>query len=126
VLNGEKVGLALHARDFISQGRWASFEWAVAVSKALDELDLAGIHWLITGGESGASNRACSVDWVRPLRDRCQAQGVAFFHKQWGGRTPKPAGRLLDGRTWDEMPVVLDQDRALPELWDGGDNEARD
>jgi protein gp37 len=73
----------------------------------LNQLDLAGIHWLITGGESGAKHRSCDPNWVRSLRDRCQLTGVAFFHKQWGGRTPKTSGRDLDGRTWDQMPVEL-------------------
>jgi protein gp37 len=70
----------------------------------LDALDLDGIDWLITGGESGHGHRPCDVDWVRRLRDRCQVEGVAFFHKQWGGRTHGAGGRELDGRTWDEYP----------------------
>lgn len=70
----------------------------------LPSLDLTGIDWLITGGESGARHRWCDRDWVRDLRDRCQASGTAFFHKQWGGRTHSEGGRLLDGRTWDEFP----------------------
>jgi protein gp37 len=71
----------------------------------LPSLNLEGLHWLITGGESGPSSRHCDPDWVRDLRDRCVAAGVAFFHKQWGGRTPKAGGRELDGRTWDQFPV---------------------
>jgi protein gp37 len=67
-------------------------------------LDLDGIDWLITGGESGPGARPCDPHWVREIRDACLNQGAAFFHKQWGGRTPKAGGRLLDGRTWDEMP----------------------
>ena len=74
----------------------------------LTNLNLDGIDWLITGGESGLGYRPCNPEWVRDLRDRCQAAGVAFFHKQWGGRTPKAGGRLLDGKTWDEFPK-LDQ-----------------
>ncbi|MGB8346590.1 MAG: phage Gp37/Gp68 family protein [Ktedonobacteraceae bacterium] len=70
----------------------------------LPSLNLDGIDWVITGGESGPHARPCDPDYVRDLRDRCLAAGVAFFHKQWGGRTPKAGGRLLDGRTWDEMP----------------------
>ena len=73
----------------------------------LDELDLTGIHWVITGGESGPRHRPVHPDWVRALRDRCVQAGVAYFHKQWGGRTPKARGRLLDGRTWDELPTPL-------------------
>ena len=72
----------------------------------LDKLSLDGIHWLITGGESGFGHRPCNPEWVRNLRDRCLAENVAFFHKQWGGRTPKAGGRGLDGRTWDEIPKV--------------------
>lgn len=71
----------------------------------LDGLDLSGIHWLIAGGESGAGARPIHPRWVRSLRDQCAATGTAFFFKQWGGRTPKAGGRLLDGRTWDEMPT---------------------
>lgn len=70
----------------------------------VDQLNLDGIHWVITGGESGVGFRPCSPTWVRGVRDRCIEGGVAYFHKQWGGRTPKAGGRLLDGRTWDEFP----------------------
>lgn len=71
------------------------------------ELDLEGIHWVITGGESGRRHRPIEEEWVRSIRDQCQARGVAFFHKQWGGATPKKNGRLLDGQVWDEMPALL-------------------
>ncbi len=70
----------------------------------LPSLNLDGIHWLITGGESGPHHRPCDPDWVRDLRDRCVASGVAFFHKQWGGATHSAGGRMLDGRTWDQVP----------------------
>jgi protein gp37 len=77
----------------------------------IGELDLAGrlegIHWVIAGGESGIGFRPTHPDWVRLIRDRCAADGVAFFFKQWGGRTPKAGGRLLDGEKWDEMPAML-------------------
>ena len=72
----------------------------------LPDLDLTGIDWLIAGGESGPKFRKPQPDWFTDLRDRCQTAGVAFFMKQWGGRNPKAAGRLLDGRTWDEYPVA--------------------
>ena len=67
-------------------------------------LDLDGIDWLIAGGESGHGCRPVDPAWIRQLRDQCVASGTAFFFKQWGGRTPKAGGRMLDGRTWDEMP----------------------
>ena len=73
----------------------------------LDDLPLAGIDWAIVGGESGPSARPIEASWVRAIRDQCVAAGVAFFFKQWGGRTPKAKGRELDGRTWDEYPAYV-------------------
>lgn len=70
----------------------------------LDQLDLNGIHWVIAGGESGKDHRPIDPNWARSLRDQCLEEQVAFFFKQWGGLTPKSGGRLLDGRTWDELP----------------------
>lgn len=70
----------------------------------LDRVNFEGIQWVITGGESGPYHRPCDPDWVRDIRDRCRASGAAYFHKQWGGRTSKANGRLLDGRLWDEQP----------------------
>jgi protein gp37 len=70
----------------------------------LPSLDLTGIDWVIVGGESGAGRRPMSVEWVLELLDRCQAAGVPFFFKQWGGRTAKEGGRSLAGRTWDQAP----------------------
>jgi protein gp37 len=72
----------------------------------LPSLDLTGIDWVIVGGESGPDHRPMRKEWVLELRNRCQAAGVPFFFKQWGGPTPKSGGRLLDGRTWDEMPPL--------------------
>lgn len=71
----------------------------------LEGLDLSDIHWLIAGGESGARARAVKREWIRELRDRCESEDVAFFFKQWGGRTPKAGGRTLDGIQHDEMPA---------------------
>lgn len=67
---------------------------------------VAPIHWVIAGGESGPGFRPLNVDWVRALRDQCEAAGVPFFFKQVGGRTPKAGGRLLDGREWSEFPAA--------------------
>ena len=76
-----------------------------------------GIDWVIAGGESGPGARPMHPDWIRALRDQCQSAGVPFFFKQWGAHAPGPdgprrvgkkaAGRLLDGRTWDEFPGVV-------------------
>jgi len=70
----------------------------------LEGLELDQIDWLIAGGESGPHARSMDVEWARELRDRCGTEGVAFFFKQWGGRTSKAGGRLLDGVEHDEMP----------------------
>lgn len=70
------------------------------------DLPLDGIHWVIVGGESGGDRRPMDPKWARQIRDRCVKAGVPFFFKQWGGRTPKSNGRTLDGRIWDEVPVV--------------------
>jgi protein gp37 len=70
----------------------------------LPSLDLTEIDWVIVGGESGQSFRPMQPDWAIDLRDRCLGADIPFFFKQWGGRTPKAGGRLLDGRTWDEFP----------------------
>ncbi len=78
----------------------------------LKGLELDAIDWLIAGGESGRRHRPVRVEWLRDLRDRCNAEGVAFFFKQWGGIRPKAGGRELDGRTWDEMPVAPEWVRA--------------
>ena len=69
-------------------------------------LDLAGIDWLIAGGESGPRHRPVEVSWVRELRRACRDTGTAFFFKQHGGRTAKAGGRLLDGRVYGEFPTV--------------------
>lgn len=72
----------------------------------IGDIDLSGIDWLIAGGESGPGFRPMRADWVREIRDRCAISNVAFFFKQWGGHTPKAGGRMLDGKTYDEMPVA--------------------
>lgn len=72
----------------------------------LPGLSLDGIGWVIAGGESGPNARPMDPAWAEDLRDQCAQAQVPFFFKQWGGRTPKAGGRELDGRTWDEMPVL--------------------
>ena len=73
----------------------------------LEGIDLDGIGWVIAGGESGPRARPMDPQWVADLRDVCQRAEVPFFFKQWGGRTPKAGGRLLEGQTYDEMPERL-------------------
>ncbi|HAI13110.1 MAG TPA: hypothetical protein DCM28_15490 [Phycisphaerales bacterium] len=73
----------------------------------IPRLSLQHIHWVIVGGESGPGSRPMEKQWVTQIRDRCIAQAVPFFFKQWGGVNKKAAGRELDGRTWDEMPEII-------------------
>jgi len=73
----------------------------------LPRLDLSGINWVIVGGESGPGARPMMREWVIGIRDQCLAARVPFFFKQWGGTRKKQSGRLLDGRTWDDMPALV-------------------
>jgi protein gp37 len=77
----------------------------------LPSLDLSGIDWVIVGGESGPHARRIDPEWVADIRDQCQRVSVPFFFKQWGGTNKKRSGRLLDGRTWDEMPNYSQDER---------------
>jgi protein gp37 len=70
----------------------------------LSDLRLEEIDWVIAGGESGMRARPMDVSWARAIRDNCLEHNVPFFFKQWGGRSPKVEGRVLDGRTWDDYP----------------------
>ena len=70
----------------------------------LPDFPLEGIDWVILGGESGPGARPIEADWIRDIRDNCTQASVPFFFKQWGGAIKKRTGRILDGRTWDEMP----------------------
>ncbi len=73
----------------------------------LGELNLAGIDWVIVGGESGPGARPMKEEWVIEIKLQCESAGVPFFFKQWGGVQKKKAGRLLNGQTWDEKPLVF-------------------
>lgn len=90
-----------HLRRVPAKVRFLSIEPLIG---EVGDLDLAGIHWVIVGGESGPRARPVEEEWVTDIRDQCVDAGVAFFFKQWGGRTPKAGGRELEGALWDEMP----------------------
>jgi protein gp37 len=73
----------------------------------LSHLNLAGIDWVIVGGESGPGARPIKKEWVTEIRDQCLSSNVPFFFKQWGGVNKKKAGRELQGRTWDQLPANI-------------------
>jgi protein gp37 len=104
VENTDELARIDHLRQVPATVRFISAEPLLG---PLPDLDLAGIHWLIAGGESGHNCRPMVPEWVRGLRDQCEAAGTAFFFKQWGGRTPKAGGRTLDGREHSDMPFHL-------------------
>jgi protein gp37 len=72
----------------------------------INRLPLRSIDWVIVGGESGPGSRTMELDWVINIRDRCIRYDVPFFFKQWGGVQKSRTGRILEGRTWDEMPIA--------------------
>jgi protein gp37 len=104
VEDGERRSRIQHLRNAAAAIRFLSLEPLLG---PMGKLDLAGIHWVIVGGESGPGHRPVRQEWVRDIRDQCLAQNVPFFFKQWGGLRPKSGGRLLDGREWNQHPFLL-------------------
>jgi protein gp37 len=98
-----------HLRGLPAAVRFLSCEPLIAPLDLSDKLD--DLHWVIAGGESGIGYRRMDPAWPIAIQGACEAQGVAFFFKQWGGRTPKAGGRTLLDQTWDEMPTRVDRVR---------------
>ena len=92
-----------HLKQARASVRFISFE---PLLEDLAAIDLTNINWAIAGGESGPGARPAMPEWIRSIRDQCKSQKVAFFFKQWGGRTPKSRGNTLDGRHWLQFPRV--------------------
>ncbi len=91
--------------DFLRQtGAKVKFLSCEPLIGPLPNLDMTNIDWVIVGGESGHHPRPMNPDWVEDLQKQCESAGIAFFFKQWGGRNKKKNGRILNGRTYDEMP----------------------
>ncbi len=80
----------------------------------IGQVALDGISWAIVGGESGPHHRPIKAEWIREIRKQCKEQGIAFFFKQWGGRTAKSGGRILDGKEWNEYPERFHYSLELP------------
>jgi len=86
----------------------------------LSDIDLAGISWVIVGGESGPGARHMDASWVRSIRNRCISSDVPFFFKQWGGARKKATGRELDHQTWDQLPTSAATARAADVVPESG------
>lgn len=86
-----------------SKVRFISFEPLIS---EVNNIDLTNINWAIVGGESGPKARKMNPEWVYAIKDECERQNVMFYFKQWGGKNKKKAGRILMGRTWDDMPEI--------------------
>lgn len=99
----QRASRVRHLQDSQAGTRFLSVEPLLG---PIGPLDLGGIHWVIVGGESGPGFRPVDLDWVRDIRDQCQAQSVPFFFKQWGGLRPKSNGRILDGVEWNDFPTI--------------------
>ena len=99
-----------HLRETPASVRFLSIEPLLG---PIENLQLQGISWVIVGGESGPKARPMKPEWVRDIRDRCAREGVPFFFKQWGGRTPRSGGRRLDEREHNEMPQFSTEKRPL-------------
>ena len=97
----QRVKRVAHLRRANAAIRFLSVEPLLG---AIGGIDLDGIAWVIVGGESGPGARPMDVNWVREVRDQCEQQGVEFFFKQWGGKTSKANGRVLDGKVHDRFP----------------------
>lgn len=116
------IWLGVSIEDAPAKSRIAHLQRANASTRFLSvepllgpvgRLDLKGIDWVIVGGESGPGARVMERRWAADVRDQCVASGVPFFFKQWGGRSPKSGGRLLDGREWSEFPPRRNNRRSV-------------
>ncbi len=101
VENERATSRIAHLQKANASIRFLSVEPLIA---PVGKLCLDGIDWVIVGGESGPHARPMQPEWAIDIRNQCVAARVAFFFKQWGGRSPKTGGRLLDGKEWNQFP----------------------
>jgi protein gp37 len=101
VENQQTTSRIVHLQKSRAMVRFLSIEPLIA---PVGKLSLNNIDWVIVGGESGPGARPLRAEWAIDIRDQCVGARVPFFFKQWGGRSPKAGGRLLDGKVWNEFP----------------------
>ena len=107
------AGVTIENNDYVSRaddlratGAQVKFVSAEPLIGPLPDLDYTGIDWMVVGGESGPGCRVMEEQWALDILDKCRECDVPFFFKQWGGVNKKKTGRLLQGTTYDEMPVA--------------------
>lgn len=101
VENNDYVYRVDNLRQTEAHTKFISFE---PLLSKIQEVNLHNINWVIVGGESGPKSRPMRPEWVTDLRDKCITSNVPFFFKQWGGLNKKKNGRVLEGKTWNEIP----------------------
>jgi protein gp37 len=102
--NGQATSRIVHLQKANAGIRFLSVEPLIG---PVGKLNLTGIDWVIVGGESGPGARPMDTQWVIDVRNQCVKAKVAFFFRQWGGRSPKSGGRLLEGKEWNQFPAKL-------------------
>ena len=102
----ENSRMSVRIRDLAQCDAKVKFVSCEPLLGPIRDLPLDGIDWVIVGGESGPCARPMKKEWATSIRGQCARARVPYFFKQWGGRNKKAAGRLLEGRTWDEMPAL--------------------
>jgi protein gp37 len=105
VENADHVSRIDDLRETKCNTRFISFEPLIG---PVGKIDLTNIDWAIIGGESGYGFRPVRKEWILEIIEQCKKQNVAVFFKQWGGIRPKSGGRDLDGKTYDEYPIIAD------------------
>lgn len=108
VENEKATSRIAHLQKTNATIRFLSIEPLIA---PVGKIPLSGIAWVIVGGESGYGARPMKPEWAINIRNQCVKAKVAFFFKQWGGRSPKTGGRLLEGKEWSEFPMKLPASR---------------
>jgi protein gp37 len=103
VESNEVIGRIENLRNTGARVKFLSCE---PLLTALPEMNLQGIDWVIVGGESGRTPRPIKEEWVLDIKEQCQKANVAFYFKQWGGANKKKAGKILEGKIYNEMPLI--------------------
>ena len=106
VENEDVVG---RIEDLRNTGAMVKFLSCEPLISSLSAMNLKGIDWVIVGGESGRAPRPMAEEWVIDIKKQCQKAKVAFYFKQWGGRNKKKAGKMLEGKVYNEMPVIIER-----------------